>query len=220
MKRCAEWWMAGAGALLLAACAGPARKPPPAPPPAPVQQAPAQPSKGDPEQRFSDALKLMKDKKPKEARDAFAALAQDFPEYSGPLCDLGVLYAQGKQRQQAFAMFAKAVAAKPDNAFAYAWLGVLYRESGDYAHAEQAYLKAVSLNPNDAAAQLNLGILYDVYLHRPQDAVAHYREYQRIAGTDRAVVTAWINELQAPAAARPAAAAPTPGGAASVEQKR
>jgi len=58
---------------------------------------------------------------------------------------------------------------------------------------------------------LNLGILYDAYLKRPQDALAQYREYQRITGKDgKPVVTAWINELQdglqQPAGGKPTAA--------------
>lgn len=203
-------------ALLLAGCAAKTAKPVEAPP---VPTA-AQPDKGDPEKRFADAMGLVKAHKSRDAQAALAALAVDFPQYSGPLCELGVLYAQGRRRDEAIASFAKAVAAKPDNAFAHGWLGILYRENGDYARAEQAYLKAISINADDAPAHLNLAILYDAYLHRPQDAVKQYREYQRIAGTDRAIVTAWINELQEPAASRPAAAAPTPGGAAPVEQKQ
>ena len=38
---------------------------------------------------------------PEAARAAFAALSQDFPRFSGPLTDLGILYAQGRQRAQA-----------------------------------------------------------------------------------------------------------------------
>ncbi|MBL6749248.1 MAG: hypothetical protein ISP90_01935 [Nevskia sp.] len=203
--------------LLLAACAAKPEKPAEAAAPPPAA---AQANKGDPEKRFADALALVKAHKSGDAQAALAALAVDFPQFSGPLCELGVLYAQGRRRDEAIASFSKAVAAKPDNAFAYGWLGILYRENGAYARAEQSYLKAISINADDAPAHLNLAILYDAYLHRPQDAVKQYREYQRIAGTDRAIVTAWINELQEPAASRPAAAAPTPGGAAPVEQKQ
>lgn len=202
MKRCAE---ACAGLLLaamLAACSGPApyvaRKPAPStntlPPP---PQPPADAAKGDAEARFQAALKLMKDRKAQEARDAFASLAQDFPQYSGPLNDLGVLQAQGKQRDQAIASFAKAAAADEHNAFAWNWLGVLYRESGDYARAEQAYQKAIAVKPDDAAAHLNLGILCDVYLGRPAEALAQYREYQRIAGTGNLMVGVWIRQIEA-----------------------
>jgi len=221
-------WLPSLAALLLAACASQVQKPPPPLSSAPEAAAtpgtaPPAAAKSDPEQRFQDALQLMKDKKPQEAKDAFAKLAQDFPGYSGPLNDLGVLQAQGKQRDQAIASFQQAASINAKDDFAWDWLGILYRESGDYGHSEQAYLKAIALNADNADAHLNLGILYDAYLRRPQDALAQYREYQRISGKDgRPVVAAWINELQdgLPAAA-PAAgqAPPTASTAAPVEHK-
>lgn len=192
-------------ALMLSACTAPA---PHYYGSAPSHVAPVQPAaadataanpaqaKGDPEQRFQAALKLMKDHQPQEARDAFAGLAQDFPQYSGPLNDLGVLQAQGRQRDQAIASFARAIAANGSNAFAYGWLGILYRESSDYAHAEQAYRKAIELKPEDAAAHLNLGILYEIYLKRPAEALTQYREYQRIAGQKNLMVGIWIRQLE------------------------
>jgi len=192
-------------ALLLAACTdGPGPRYYGSPPasqlaevkPAEVAAASPDPAKGDAAQRFQNALKLMKDHQPQEAREAFAGLAQDFPQYSGPLNDLGVLQAQGKQRDQAIASFAKAIAANGNNAFAYGWLGILYRESGDYAHAEQAYRKAIELKPDDAAAHLNLGILCDIYLKHPAEALAQYREYQRIAGSNNLMVAVWIKQLE------------------------
>lgn len=215
MKRCVEITVA---ALLLAACSGPAPRQygalahPVSAAPAAVQAAqPVDTTKGDPEQRFQAALKLMKDKQPAEAKAAFAALAQDFPQYSGPLNDLGVLQAQGRQRDQAIASFARATSADGRNAFAWGWLGILYRESGDYVHAEQAYRKAIELKPEDAAAHLNLAILYDAYLGRPAEALAQYREYQRIAGNGNLMVGVWMRQLEArlqPTAVASAGAAP------------
>ncbi|MDR3416196.1 MAG: tetratricopeptide repeat protein [Nevskia sp.] len=226
MKRSARSCLLLLPALLLAACATRAPKPPAIPPP-PVQEVPKGPDKGDPEQRFQEALKLLKAKKPQEAKDAFAKLAQDFPEYAGPLNDLGVLQAQGKQREQAIGSFIKACADNPADDFGWAWLGILYRENNDYGRAEQAYLKAISIKPDKPATHLNLGILYDVYLKRPRDALQQYREYQRLAGRDgRPVVTAWINELQdslgpaAGSAGAPAAAPSQPPAPQVVEHKR
>ena len=204
MNRCINFrtgpWLPLAATLLLAACASRVQKPEtPASAPAPTAaaSAPQLPDKGDPEQRFQAALQLMKDKKPQDAKDAFAKLAQDFPQYGGPLNDLGVLQAQGKQRDLAIASFTRAATLNPKDDFAWGWLGSLYRENGDYGHAEQAYLRAIALKSDNPVTHLNLGILYDAYLKRPQDALAQYREYQNIAGKDsRPVVTAWINELQ------------------------
>ncbi len=202
MTRCVEGlrFMLPA-ALLLAACSGPAPRQQPlrsavAPVAAPRVQAAVDPAKGDPQQRFQQALQLMKQHQPQEAEAAFERLAQDFPQYAGPLADLGVLQAQARRYDQAIASFNAAVAADDRNAFAWGWLGVLYRERGDYARAEQAYRKTLALRPDDAAAHLNLGILYELYLHRPAEALAQYREYRRSAG-DQLVVEVWIRELEA-----------------------
>lgn len=164
----------------------------------------------DADRRFSAALKLMKDKQPKEAQAAFQALAADFPEYSGPLTALGILYAQGKQRDQALASFAKAASANPNNAVAWNWLGSLYRENNNYKQAEDSYRKALAAKPDYAAPHLNLGILYDVAMRRPQDAIKEYREYQRIAGSDKLMVTVWIKELEASSMQRTASVGDAP----------
>jgi tetratricopeptide (TPR) repeat protein len=212
MKISVNTLAAACATALLAACASAPDKNDVPPPVASAAQA----DKGDPEKRFADAQALLKQRKMREAQQALTALTVDFPQFPGPWCQLGVLQAQHRDRDAAIASFKKAVDAKADNAFAYGWLGILYREGGDYSQAEQSYQKALSINADNASAHLNLAILYDSYLHRPQDAVKQYREYQRVAGTDRAIVTAWIDELQEPAAA---AAAPTPGAAAPVEHK-
>jgi Flp pilus assembly protein TadD len=216
-------WLPLCAALVLAGCG--AHNVKQAPPEQAAPAAAAAPSKGDPEQRFQQALKLIKDKKPQEAKDAFAKLAQDFPQYAGPLNDLGMLQAQGKQRDQAVASFAKAVSVNDKDDYAWGWLGILYREGGNYPQSEQAYLKAIALKSDNAVTRLNLGILYDAYMKRPQDALVQYREYQRIAGKDsKPIVIAWINELQdglPQAAGKPAAGQVTPaaGTAPAVEGK-
>ena len=153
-------------------------------------------AKGDPEQRFNAALKLMKDHQTQEAQTAFASLARDFPEFSGPMTDLAILYAQSRQRPQAIAGLTKAVATNPRNAVAWNWLGSLYREGGDYPRAEQAYQQALTVKPDYAAAHLNLGILYDVALKRPQDALSQYREYLKVAGKEDLIVSAWIKQIE------------------------
>ncbi|MDP3857417.1 MAG: tetratricopeptide repeat protein [Stagnimonas sp.] len=189
-------------ALLLAACAAPQKRPlpdrPVAEPPSPSQPAAvsAEPAK-DPQTRFNEALAALKAKKLKEAREGFGTLAKEHPELAGPLTNLGILDAKAGQRQAAVAQFSRALVANPQNAIAYNWLGILYRESGDYARAEQSYLRALAIQPNDAAVILNLGMLYDVYLKRPADALARYREYQTLTGTKELKVTAWIRALEA-----------------------
>lgn len=218
MTRCSEILLALLLLSLLAACAsGPKHSSEPrrsrtaastpAPEPA-AQPTPPQASKGDPDQRFKAALKLMKEKKSKEAEAAFLGLARDFPAYSGPLTDLGILHAQARRRDQAIASLSEAVNVNAKNVIALNWLGILYRESGDFARSEKAYLKALEVNPDYAAARLNLGILYDVSLKRPRDALAQYRLYQEQTGGSNLIVGVWIKELDGTADTAVAGAAP------------
>lgn len=215
-------------ALLLAGCAlfGGGQAPTPETnAPAPTASAEAAPSsstvspQGDPQQRFEAALKLMKTHQDAQAITAFEALSNDFPRYSGPYTDLGILHARGKQWAPAMQALKKAVAENPKNATAYDWIGIVYRNQGNYADAEAAYQQALKIAPADADAHFNLGVLYDVYLHRPADALKEYRAYRDL-GHDDLVVVAWIKGLEqqqtppspaAPAsAATPADASPAP----------
>lgn len=207
--------LAVAAVALLAACssqpprsAGPVVRTAPLTASAPAATPAA---KGTPDQRFQAALKLMKENRAAEARAAFQALAQEFPQWSGPLTDLGILQARAGQRDQALANFARAAAANPRNAVAHNWLGSLYREAGDFARAEAAYRRALAAKPGYAEAHLNLGILYDVSLRRPQQALEQYRAYLRHAGKEHLIVSAWIKDLESQLAA-----APAPGGGTAI----
>lgn len=167
--------------------------------------------KGDPESRFAAALELMKTKKTAEAEAAFIKLSQDFPDYTGPHTNIGILYAKSNRRDAAITAFKNATNTNPKNAPAFNWLGVMYREAGDYPNARKSYEKALQINSGYAAAQLNLGLLFDEYLKQPNEALPHYREYLRLYGKEDLRVLAWIAEIesaQKAAAAKPAEADP------------
>jgi tetratricopeptide (TPR) repeat protein len=219
MKRSSKFVAALLATALIAGCSGFAKKGPSRPGAAPTQRPsvgakPALPSKGDPQARFNDAVQLMKQKKLPEAEAAFVALNADFPQYSGPMTNLGIIYAKSNRRDQAIAVLSKATSLNSKNAVAWNWLGMEQREAGNGGGAEQAYLNALRANPNYAPAHLNVGILYDTYLGRPADALVHYRQYQQLAGKDELRVAAWIAEIESkqpvskPAPAQQATPAP------------
>lgn len=194
-------------ALLLAACAssGPSKPSRPSALSAPAAPTPSadraaeiarEVAKGDPDQRFQEALGMMKARQFDAAQAAFIALSRDYPTFSGPFTDLGILYAQGRQRELAVASLTRAVAANPENEVAHNWLGTLLRENGDFLRAEQSYRRAIAVRSSYAQAHLNLAILYDVALHRPRDALSSYRDYQRITGAQDLIVAAWIREIE------------------------
>lgn len=149
------------------------------------------------QKRLDAALQLLQDGRRDEARDALIALSRDYPQYSGPLTDLGILYARNKQRNEAIESFRKAVGVNARNTVAWNWLGTLYRETGQFSAAEQAYKNAIAVKPEEASTRLNLAILYDVSLHRGDLALQAYRDYERLAGTQaKAIVGVWIKELE------------------------
>lgn len=175
-----------------------------------VEETAPEPSaaKGDARERYAKALQLMKERKTKEAGEAFLALAKDFPTYSGPLTNLGILYAKSNRRGEAVEAFNRALVAKPDNVVAANWMGIVHREAGDYVKAQQAYEKAIQIKPDFAAAHLNLGLLMEEHLKRPAEALPHYRRYQELVGDKDLRVLVWIAEIEArqPKPAEPATA--------------
>ncbi|HEX4873001.1 MAG TPA: tetratricopeptide repeat protein [Nevskiaceae bacterium] len=200
MKACADrrplrlLWLTSA--LLLAACgSAPKRDTPPDPPSA--EQAAPVPDKGDPEGRFQAALQLMKQRKTAEAEAAFLALSQDFPDFSGPLTNIGILNALADKPQVALTAFTRAAETNPDNVSAFNWLGILHRQAGDARRARQAYERALAVKPDYASAHFNLGLLCDEVTNEADCALRHYGEYQRLtAGKDLRVLV-WIAELEA-----------------------
>lgn len=190
-------------AFVLAGCAQKTAKPErPTKPTDSTATQPAEPAKppadkGDPEGRFTEALDLMKQKKTAEAEAAFMALTRDFPEFSGPQANLGILFAKSKRRDAAIAAFTRAATANGQNASAFNWLGILNREAGNFPRAKESYEKAIAVKPDYAAAHLNLGLLYEESLKQPAEAVTHYREYYRINGGKDLRVLPWIAEIEA-----------------------
>jgi tetratricopeptide (TPR) repeat protein len=213
-------------ALLIAGCSSAPTKPTsPDKTQAQTQGAAAKPApkpvdKGDPDARFKAALDLMKQGQTQDAETALTDLIKDFPQYSGPLTELGMIYVKSKRMDLAASAFAKAIANNSQNAVAYNWQGILFREANSYTRAEQSYLRALSINSNYANAHLNLGILYDVYLKRPDDALQQYKEYQRLGGADDLRVLVWVADLEKAkaAAATAPAAGPVPAAPAAASQ--
>jgi tetratricopeptide (TPR) repeat protein len=160
--------------------------------------------------QFERALAALQARQHDEAREIFLALAAAHPDLSGPLTNLGILTAQGRDAAQALQHFTRAVEANPRNAVAFNWLGILYREQGDYGRAEQSYLRAIALDDRYAVAHRNLGVLYDAYLRRPELAIAQYQRYLTLTNSEELIVQVWIKELQAENITAAAAVGHTP----------
>lgn len=196
-------------AALLAGCAGEPTKTPSARKPAasaagaeapakkPAVAAPTRHAATATDEAYAQAVKLLRSNQMQEAEAALFAAAKAHPQASGPQTNLGILYARTNRKVEARAAFARAVAANPSNAVAHNWLGTLAREAGDLAAAERAYRAAIGADAAYAASYLNLGILYDVYLKRPADALAAYRQYDQVTGSKDVRAAVWIAEIEA-----------------------
>jgi tetratricopeptide (TPR) repeat protein len=182
--------------------------PPPPVAAKPGPAAPKPPDKGDPNQRFAAAVDQYKKNQVQEAEAAFAALTKDFPEFSGPWTNLGIIFAKSNRREQALGAMQRANSLNPKNVVALDWLGILWRQAGDLSRARQSYERALQIQPTDALAHYNLAVLLDAYLHQPREALPHYKEYERLAGKQDLRVMAWVAEIEA--ASAPTPSAPTP----------
>lgn len=149
-----------------------------------------------PQERYAQALDLIKASRWTEAETALVAYVKEFPQYSGPRTNLGIVYARTNRKPQAAAEFAKAVSANPKNAAAHTWLGVLAREAGDFKQAELSYRRALAADLQYPAAHLNLAILYDQHMQKPREALASYTRYRELAGAQDLRAAVWVAELE------------------------
>ena len=161
------------------------------------------------EERYLDALDLMRRNQFDDARAAFEALAEDAPEASGPPTNLGILHLRAKRLPEARTALKRAVDINPANAVAWNELGRTERQLDNAEAARDAYQQASALDETLAEAHLNLGLVLDQPLNDAQGALTHYRRYLELSGGDDLRVLVWIAELEQQADAATEAAEAT-----------
>lgn len=128
------------------------------------------------------------------------ALLQRFvaehPEYPGAHTNLAFIFRQTDRVPEAEEALDRALVLDPDFAPALNQLGIIRRQDGHFEEAEAAYLKAVTAQPDYALAHFNLGVLNDLYLRRPQTALAHYEQYQALTSETDDDVAMWIVDIR------------------------
>jgi len=145
---------------------------------------------------YTRAISLIQTKKNRSAIKAFTKLTQNYPQFSGPHVNLGLIYFKAKQYSKAQKAFTKALELNPNNAISHNHIGIIQRKNGKFKEALTSYRLAVRSNSNYANAHLNLGILYDIYLSNLPKALEHYQRYQKITGEKDKKVSKWIIDIK------------------------
>lgn len=187
-------WPIIASGILLTGCAS-APSAPVAPPSAEAAApAPAIPAQA--QQQFDQALALMSAGQHEQAAKQLQALSAAYPDYPGPLLNLGILQLKANRYAEAEQSFKAALQRDGKSVVAYNYLGIVYRNLGRFKEAESAYKQALSIDDNYALAHLNLGVLCDLYLQQPERALAEFQRYLELSSTPEPQVSNWIKELQ------------------------
>jgi tetratricopeptide (TPR) repeat protein len=152
--------------------------------------------KSSPEDTFNEALSQMNMGNTDQAVQLFIALTEQNPFYSGPWTNLGIIYAQAGQYNEAGDAFIKAVRANSRNIVAMNWLGYLAAKQRSYEEARRWYEQILSIRPDYTLARLNLAVLYDTALHSPHQALEQYRRYRDQSDEENLVLDVWIKELE------------------------
>jgi tetratricopeptide (TPR) repeat protein len=145
---------------------------------------------------YDAALQSLRAGDLKQARQAFQRLADENPELSGPMTNIGIILLKQDDPAAAEKAFRDALSRNPKSAQAHNQLGLALRLQGRFQEAEQAYQSAVKLEPVYLLAHRNLGILYDLYLTKPDKALEQYRLCQKLAEAPDKEIEGWILDLE------------------------
>ncbi len=148
------------------------------------------------QKRFAAAIEGMRAADWLEAEQHLVWLNNEFPDYSGPFLNLGIVYRQQGKLADAEAAFGGAINANRKNLDAYNQLAILLREQGRFAEAEVTYQEALTVWPEHPETHRNLGILYDLYMGRLEQALVHYQQYQSVTAEPNRTITGWIVDLE------------------------
>lgn len=145
---------------------------------------------------FAKALKLMREKKWKDAESVLVLLNKTHPALAGPYVNLGIAQAAQGKAKDAESSWKKAIRVNPANFDAYNSLAVHYRQQGRFRESERVYKRALRVWPHHPASVKNLGVLYDMYMGRFDAALAQYELYLKVIGREDKQVNGWIIDLK------------------------
>lgn len=139
------------------------------------------------------------------AINLYTQLAEQYPQYSGPLLNLAIIYNKQNNSTQAEQYFKKTLSVNKLNLRAYSAYGAFLRNEGRFLEAEKVYLTGLSLWDDVPATHKNLAILYDLYMGKFEQAYSHYQRYLELLEqtpenqrNDKEIkqVNGWLIDLQ------------------------
>lgn len=144
---------------------------------------------------YEAALSEMRAGKTAKAEKSLQKLSAQYPDYSGPQANLGILYFHQNKLEKAKAAFQAALKINPQNVVSLNHLGIISREAGDFKQAQAYYEKALQIDPDYAYAHLNYGILLELYMGKLPEALQQYQQYQKLTPEEDVEVKKWIVDL-------------------------
>lgn len=144
---------------------------------------------------YESALSAMREGNDAVAEKRLLQLAEQYPKFSGPRTNLGIINFRAENLDKATAEFQTALELNPNNVVSLNYLGIISREQGKFKEAYGFYEKALRIDPDYAYAHRNFGILLDLYMGKLADALEHYKRYQELVEEEDNEVKKWIVEL-------------------------
>jgi len=109
---------------------------------------------------FGRAVKNHQEGKTDIAQDIYNQILKIDPNHSSALNNIGAIFQDLGENQQAKECFEKVIAINPDYSDAHNNLGVVFIGLGENQQAKECYKKAIAINPNYAPAHYNLGNIF------------------------------------------------------------
>lgn len=141
------------------------------------------------------ALAAMRNGDDAAAEKLFQQMTKDFPAYSGPYTNLGIIYFRAGKMDKAEPAFLHSLEINPKNPVSLDYLGIINRNKGQFKEAYAYYDKALQIDPDYAYAHRNFGILLELYMGKLSEALDHYKRYQDLTKEEDQEVKRWIADL-------------------------
>lgn len=134
---------------------------------------------------YTQTCELLREGRMFEAAEELKKIYALDPQDADAISNLGVLYCELKNYDEAAKMFEILISIRPQNEKAYANLGFVYSQKNEPAKGVEAYLKALALKPEFAVAHYNLGLCY-VQLGEREKALDHFKTAANLFDPDSA----------------------------------